>query len=160
MLDAHGDEVHPGKERKHGGTGHAGVTWHVEEGNDLEDVRDQDEEEQRGEERQVAKAVGTNGFDDDAVTDEGNGAFDQVARTLRGIRDGLERLLSTSDEEEHCGSDKCHQVDEGDFVEPVPRVRRAEQVRPFDEVLDRWKLESENHLEVDSFEAGVGLSPG
>ena len=132
----------------------------MEERNDLEDVRDEDEEEQRGQEGQIAKASWANGLDDDPVADERNGAFNEVARTLWRIRCWFKRLFPASDKEQHRRSDECHQVDERDFVEPVPRVRRAEYVRPFDEVLDRWKLESEDHLEVDSFEAGVGLSPG
>ena len=99
MLDAHGDEVHPGEKCEHGRTGHTGVTRHMEERDDLEDVRDQNEEEKRGQEGQVAKTGWADGLDDDAVTDERNGTFDQVARTLRRIRCWLKRLLSTSYEE-------------------------------------------------------------
>ena len=93
VLDAHGDEIHPGEKRKHGRTSHTGVTRHVEERDDLEDVRDQDEEEQRGEVREITEPVRSDGLDDDAEDEDTVKLHKVLADAGMGSRREMEDLI-------------------------------------------------------------------
>src|SRR5436305_7531265 len=116
---------------------HARCHRHLDDGDDLEDVADEDEGEQRQQERRPAQALGPHRLQDDVVADEVDDGLGEVLRPAR-----YERTLAGEEEERH-DDDRRQPHQQHDLVHGP--YAATEDRRPLDEVADRREVEAQKH---------------
>ena len=137
-LGPDSDEVvdHPDHYGQGDRYGHAAVRRELDARDHLEDVREHDEEEHRGEERHELAALGPNGLHDHRILDEVDAGFGDVLDS--GWHEG--RLGPAGQGEYDTGDDHGSQIDERRLVDGVRRSGK-EDVGPLEEMADRREFE-------------------